>query len=249
MKFKTAKPLALALGLTLAAPAFAQRAGDTILGVGVAFIAPSAGLGPTSSSNPTFPAEAAGFNAALAGTKASIADATTASFSLLHLFTDNIGAELTLGVPPKLKVSLDVPVGTTGPVTLPNAATAKALTPALVAKYFFLDPSSAFRPYVGLGFTYATFQDVTPNANQPLTMALAGKSAKLSSEVAPIYNLGVVYNIDDKWSINTSVAYIALEPRATLVGVGNPAAPGDVTTRAKLKINPTDYIIRIGYKF
>lgn len=234
-------------------PSFAQKAGDTIIGVGGAFISPN-----TSVSQPITTGNAIGipalggataaqyFNARLNGATADIANTSTLSVSALHMFTDNIAAELSVGIPPKFKVSLYLPNGTS-PKQHDDAATAKAHTPALVAKYLFMSPTSEYRPYLGLGVTRATFKNVTPNASDSTVMALAGTSVSMSSSWAPIYNAGVIYNFNEKWSLNASVSYIPLKSDVVFVGPG--VGAGSVTTTAKLTMNPTDYIVRLGYKF
>lgn len=241
------------VGVSLTASGFAQKAGDNIFSVGGVFIAPNSSVGPTSTIGNAIPVPALGgattaqyFNSRLVGASADIANTSTVSFSALHMFTDNWAGELSLGIPPKLKVSLYLPNGTS-PKQHDDAATAKAYTPALVGKYLFFSPSSEVRPYLGLGVMRASFKSVTPNAGDPTVMMLASRSASMSSSWAPVYNAGVLYNLSEKWSINASVSYIPLKSDVTLVGPG--VGAGSITTAANLKINPTDYIVRLGYKF
>jgi outer membrane protein len=213
--------------------AIAQKAGDTILAVGVAVIAPRESLGPLHSVGPA----AAPFNAATAGATVSIDNATTASFSVLHMFSDNIAAELTLGVPPKFDVDVQLPSGSHR-----AAASAKELTPAVVGKYLFKAPADTVRPYLGLGVTHVSFRSVKANTSDPLIARLAGTSASLSSSWAPVYNAGLIYNINERFSVNASVSYIPIKTTATFVGSGT-------TTTGRLKLNPIDYVVRLGYKF
>lgn len=227
-----------AAGLWTSLPAQAQQAGDTIFSLGVARLSPDAGLNPVASSSPTF-------TAALSGADAHIGGVTTATFGALHMFTDHLAAELTLGVPPTLDVDLTVPNGMP-PVSHPRAARARAWTPALVGKWLFREPGSQWRPYLGLGVMYARFDNVRINSADPLVATLAGGSADLASSWAPVYNAGIIYNFNDRWSINASVSYIPLKTDVTLGGAG-PAA--GVTTTTRLDINPTDYVVRIGYRF
>ena len=221
---------------------FAQKAGDTIVNVGLAYIVPN----PSASTPNASGTVAAGvFNPLLAGAQASIDNATTLSFSVMRMFTDNFAGEVSLGIPPELSVSLNLPNGTS-PKFHPDAAKATAYTPAVVAKYLFNEPSSQIRPYIGLGVTHASFKNVNINTGDATVVTLAGSSASMSSSWAPVYNFGFIYNIDDKWSINSSVSYIPLKSDVTMTGTG---AGAGLTTRTTLTINPTDYIVRIGYKF
>jgi len=270
---KTIKLSLLTIALLAATGVQAQKAGDTIVGLGWAHISPSASISPpvvtgnSQTLGSTISTLVAG-NASLANytsaqifggklnvASASIDKANTISFSVLHMLTDDFGAELSIGKPPTLHINLVTPNGSEPAIA--DAAKADALTPAVVAKYFFMNPTSTFRPYLGLGVTHAKFSNITPQSTSPATTVgkLAGLGASMSSSWAPIYNAGVIYNFDEKWSLNASVSYIPLKTDVTLVGSGlsalNPAFAGlgNVTTTTKLTMNPTDYIIRLGYKF
>ena len=221
--------------LAVASGAHAQKAGDNILGIGIAQVVPSTSLGTLNSVGPA----AVPFNGQTAGASSSIDSTTTATIGFLHMFADNIGAELTLGVPPKLSFNLNAP---SGGGQHSGAATATYLAPAIVAKYLFNKPGDQWRPYLGLGATYVSFADVSTNKSDATVQALAGTSASLSSAWAPVYNLGVIYNIDARWSINASVSYIPLRSTVTFVGTGT-------TTTGTVDLNTTDYVIRVGYKF
>lgn len=256
MKNNYLRGIFFTVSLLSATTGFAQKAGDTVLGVGWAFIHPNGSLGSaTTTGGGTIPSgtyagypEAAIFNGALVGASANIDKTSTPTISILHMFTNDIGAELSLGVPPKLTVNMAAPHNPSEPV-VNAAATAKSFTPALVAKYFFNSPESALRPYVGLGVTHASFRSIQPRTSSLTVAELAGTSASLSSTWAPVYNLGLIYNINDKWSINASVSYIPLATDVKFVGPGfSPLLP-PVTTTTRLTINPTDYVIRLGYKF
>jgi outer membrane protein len=181
------------------------------------------------------------FNGYTAGATASAGYAETLSISVLQMFTNHVGLEFSVGVPPT--INFDVRLTS---VDLPRAAKADVLTPTAVAKYLFNSPADKWRPYVGLGLTYASFDKVTADRSSTLVNALGGTSASLSSSWAPVYSLGFIYNINERLSINALAAYIPLKSDLTFVG---PGLSGPVTTTGSLELNPTDYIIRLGYKF
>ncbi len=239
MKRHPSPRIALATAaLSISVASHAQQAGDTIVSVGLASLNPDAGLSTVNSSSPVF-------TGLLAGTRADIDSTTTATLGVLHMFTNRLAAELTLGVPPTLDVSLFVPNGTP-PQSHPNAAKARAWTPALVGKWIFNSPGSAWRPYLGLGVSYAYFDRVRINQSDPLAVTLGGGSADLESSWAPVYNAGFIYHINDRWSLNASVSYVDLKTDVTLRGSG---AGAGVTTRTTLDIKPTDVVVRLGYRF
>ncbi len=116
----------------------------------------------------------------------------------------------------------------------------------MIAKYFFGVPKDQWRPYVGLGVTHVTFTDVKTNAADATVQALAATSASFKSAWAPIYSAGVVYNIDEKWSVVGSVAYLPIKTTATFVG---PGLGVPVTSTGDVKLNTTDYVVRVAYRF
>lgn len=227
--------------LVAASGAFAQKAGDNIVSLGLASINSDVEVGKLSS---TGGAAAPVFQGKLADATAKADSVTTLSMSWLHMYSDNIGAELTLGIPPKLTLDLATPNGTLK--THPAGSTAKALTPAAVAKYFFNTPADKIRPYLGLGVSYVSFRSVEANLADAEVKAFAGSGVSLSSSWTPVYNAGLIYNIDDKWSINGSVSYLPIKTTATFTGSG---AGTGVTTSGDLKLNTTDYVVRVGYRF
>ncbi|PUE56688.1 hypothetical protein B9Z36_10375 [Limnohabitans sp. Rim8] len=235
--------------LVAASGAFAQKAGDNIVSIGLASINPDTNVGPLVSTGAagTPNAVAGAFNASNAGLRGSIGSQTTVSFGWLHMYSDNIGVELSLGIPPKLTLDLQRANGTTEQ----GAATVKSLTPAVIAKYIFNTPQDKIRPYLGLGVSHVSFKDVSPSAAASI-QALAGNGASLESTWAPVYNAGVVYNIDEKWSVIGSVAYLPIRTTATFLGKTGPiplAPANGVTTKSDVGLDTMDYVIRVGYRF
>ena len=244
---KTISKISLACALLVAASgAFAQKAGDNIISMGLASVNPSTSLGKlTSTSSTDSNATGAYFTGALNNATASVGSATTVSFGWLHMYTDNIGAEATFGLPPE--VTLDL---TTTTAPHPGAAKNKIWSPTFVAKYFFGTAEDKWRPYVGLGASYVSFHGIAINSADNTVRYLANTSAAFSSSWAPVYNAGMIYNIDEKWSISGSVSYLPIKATATLVGPGAPAGyTAAVTTTGDVKLNTTDYVVRVGYRF
>lgn len=228
----------LALTAGAATPTFAQKAGDNIYSVGLVSVSPSFSVGKITS---TGPAPFAGvFEQRLTDASASAGSEVTVSVGWLHMYTNNLGAELTLGIPPRLSMNIATPNGVGKYHS--GAAKADALTPAIVGKYFFGTPGQQIRPYVGLGASRVSFDSISINRGDPEVSAFAGTSASLKTSWAPVYNAGMVYNISDRLSLNASVSYIPIKTTVTFVGTG-------VTSTGDLKINTTDYIVRLGYRF
>jgi len=248
MKLKSNLPLgliAVACALT-AQVASAQKAGDNFVYGGMAFSKTNSSLGPVSDSQ-------AAFSSFTTGTTATIENFSTAIISAVHMYTDNVGVELTLGIPPKLKADITAPsVAPLGLVSTPmnSAITQTALFPSVVGMYMFKTPGEKIRPYVGLGVNYTTYSSISPNTSFNTVAAFAGNGVSLSSSWNPVYKLGAIYNIDDRWSINAGLAYVPLSTNVTLQA-NNAITPNNLanTATAKLTINPTDFTIKVGYKF
>jgi outer membrane protein len=237
--YKTAIGLAV---LALAGVASAQKAGDNIVSLGVAVMTQDISVGTLTS---TGGAASSAVTSALANASASTSGATTYSVGWLHLYTDNIATEVTLGAPPHLKLDFKIPNGASGGLSTsqPGAAEADVLTPTLVAKYLFNSPAEKWRPYAGLGVSYVSFQNISTSTG---VAKVAGGGAKLDDTWSPVYNIGMIYNFNERWSINGSISYIPIETKLTMVG--SPASTYGTTT-GTVKFNTTDYVLRVGYKF
>jgi outer membrane protein len=119
-----------------------------------------------------------------------------------------------------------------------------------VGKYFFGSPSDQARPYVGFGVSRVSFHNIKTNQGDATVQALAGTSVDFSSAWAPVYNVGLIYKLDSKWSINGSMSYIPVKTTATFNGPGNPLVSSyPVSTVGDIKLNTMDYVIRLGYSF
>jgi len=241
----------LSLGLIAAAcvlttqVASAQKAGDNFVYGGMAFSKTNSSLGPVTDSQPAFAPQTI-------GTTATIESFNTAIISAVHMYTDNVGVELTLGIPPKLKADITAP-GVSAPLVstpMNSAITQTALFPSVVAMYMFKEPGEKIRPYVGLGVNYTTYSSISPNTSFNTVAVFAGSGATLTSSWNPVYKLGAIYNIDDRWSINAGVAYVPLSTNVTLQA-NTAITPHNLanTATAKLTINPTDFTVKVGYKF
>ncbi|WP_211464466.1 OmpW/AlkL family protein [Collimonas silvisoli] len=231
------KLAALSVLAAFAAPAMAQQAGDNVVNAGWAHI----GLNQSS--------ELLKINGtAIPNTGAHVSDADTLILQFTHFFTDNIAVTADLGIPPKFKLNGAGALQSQGQI-----GTANQWSPALLAKYYFGDANSQFRPYVGAGAAYVWYSNIKINNNfQQLLGAVAGNpgaptSADLSSSLAPVANVGMVYNFDKNWSANFSLSYVKLSTKADLKTQRLDGTTSHATT--KLTLDPLVSVLTIGYKF
>ena len=88
----------------------------------------------------------------------------------------------------------------------------KHLPPTVSANYHFMDSSSAFQPYVGLGLNYTIFFDEEfTGANQ----AAGFSGLDLDASFGFAAQIGFDYMLDEKWLINASARYIDISTTAT----------------------------------
>jgi len=186
----TVKLLALAAALTVASAASAQQSAGTWLGtLGINKITPKVDSGDVSAP-------------ALPGTKADVNSDTKPRFAIAYMVTDNVAAELDLGLPYKHDLIGAGAIQGTGKV-----GSAEALPPTAFVQYRFLPANSKFRPYVGLGLTYAMFQKETGSGQLTALLNTGGPGTtfKLDDKWAVSYQIGGTMKINEKWFLDATV--------------------------------------------
>lgn len=236
------KIAALSLAAAFSLPAAAQSAGDNIVNVGWFHLYTDDSSETLMRTSPS--------PGPVAGSSASVGNADTLGIALTHFFTDNFALTADLGIPPKFKLDGGGTLAGLGEI-----GTAKQWSPALIAKWYFGDKTSKLRPFVGIGATHVWYSSVnlSPSLQRAVTAPFNGgvsgtATAELSSSWAPVYNIGLTYNIDAKWSLGFSVAYIPLDTDAYITGRN---AAGTVISRnqTNLTLDPYVTFLSLGYKF
>ena len=236
------KIAALGLATAFSLPATAQSAGDNIVNVGWFHLYTDDSSETLMRTSPS--------PGSIAGSSASVGNADTVGIAFTHFLTDNFALTADLGIPPKFHLD-----GGGSLAGLGEIGTAKQWSPALIAKWYFGDKNSKLRPFVGLGATRVWYSDVELSSSlqravtAPHNFGVSGTAtADLSSSWAPVYNIGLTYNIDAKWSVGFSIAYISLETDATITG-RNPAGAVISTHTTSLTLDPYVTFLSLGYKF
>ena len=251
MRFKTitaGKKLAfvvLAASTALVTSAsFAQSAGDFLVSTGWLHIAPqdsSTPISATSSNN--------SFAVTLPGSGATVESSDTLGLSLSYFFTDNWAASLDLGIPPTYKLN---GTGSLSPVG--RIGKARQWAPAAIAKYYFGNANSQWRPSLGFGVTHVNYTNIelTNNFQHFIGSTFLDPNAvttvKLSSAWAPVFNAGISYAINKDWYANFSVSYVKLKTTGTLTTPTN-GPLGTVTSTTKLTLDPIVTYVTIGRRF
>jgi outer membrane protein len=215
--------LAVAATLTAASGASAQSAGQWTAKVGINKITPQVVSGDVSAP-------------ALPGSKADVSSDTRPILVFGYGITDNISAELDLGVPYKHDIIGDGAIAGTG-----KLGSVQALPPTAFIQYRFFEPSAMFRPYVGAGVTYAYFQKATGSGQLTALTNPGGPPAtfKIDNKFAASAQLGVAVSFNERWYAD--VAYVKTWLKTTV--------KFSTGQTQQMTLDPQAVSIGIGYKF
>jgi outer membrane protein len=186
--------------------------------------------------------------AALAGSDVESGNATTVIFVYERRFTPNFGAEIVLGVPPEIDGNA------TGPLAdllqrlgqSSTVLTAKNVAPTLIFNYYFLEPESPWRPYVGAGINYTYFADIESS--------IPGADIDMSDSWGWAVQAGLSYAVSKQWGLFASVTRVDVKSdvtaRATLT-LPTPIGPQNVpvTVKTEIDFKPVTYQIGVWYAF
>jgi outer membrane protein len=204
--------------------AFAQTAGTWMARVGATTIAPQVSSGYLSA--PDF----------MGGTKTDVSSDTQLSGGITYMYTDHVSVDVPLALPFKHKLIGDGALKGAGDV-----GEVKALPISVFLQYRFMEANARFRPYVGLGLTYAYFFDEQGNGKLTAATNPGGTPTKLSvdSKWKLTPEIGATFAINDKWFINIFYTKSNLSTTTHL-------SSGQ---HMDIALDPAAYGIDIGYKF
>ena len=220
----TVKFLLIPAVLACAAAAQAQTAGTWMVRGGVTKITPNVSSGDLSAPS-------------LAGTKASINSSTKVSGGITYMLDNNISIDVPLSVPFEHEISGDGAVLGAGKI-----ADVKALPATVLIQWRFMEPTSAFRPYVGAGLTYAAFYGA--RSTSTLTAISGGTPSNpttlsIDSKWAATVQVGASFAIDSNWFVDANYTYTPLTTRTTL----------STGQTQDIKLDPSSISLAVGYRF
>ena len=218
-----AKTLVAAAALACAAGASAQSAGQFTAKFGFNQLTPKVESGDISAP-------------ALPFTKADVSRDIQPVVIIAYGLTDNISLEGALGTPYKHKIMGAGSIAGTG-----ELGTVEALPPTLFAQYRFFAPNAAFRPFVGIGATYAYFMKergsgkltaLTNPGGNPTTFDIDNKFTYTAQ-------VGVAMNLSEKWFADVTVNKSRLRTDVHFSTGQN----------QHMKLDPVAVVLAVGYKF
>ncbi len=220
---RAAQALVAIAAMTLASAASAQSAGTFTAKVGLNKITPHVTSGDLSAP-------------ALPHTKADVESDTKPTLTLAYMLTDNISAEMHLGVPYKHNLMGAGAIKGTG-----KLGTSEVLPPTLLMQYRFFDANAMIRPYVGAGLTYAYFQKERGSGAMTALLNPGGEPStyRLQNKLAGSIQLGATLAFNERWFADVGVIKTYLKTRASF----------STGQTQEIKLDPTAVSIGIGYKF
>jgi outer membrane protein len=218
------KTLAIAVALLSAsASALAQTAGSWAVALGYNNIAPQGTSDPLIAPS-------------IVNSTTKVSSDAQPIVNFTYMFTDHIAAEFGLGTPYTHKLS-----GAGSLQGADNLGSLKQLPPTLFGQYRFLEASSAFRPFVGVGVTYAIFRDekgsgtltAISNPGGPPTTFTVDNAWGVTPEI------GLTYAFNGKW-------FAEVMAGKTYISTTVHLSTGQTS---KAPLNPIVSAVSIGYRF
>ena len=162
------------------------------------------------------------------GADAESGDATTLLLTYERLITPQIGIELVLGIPPKIKARATGTVAFLGDDVL----SAQNVSPTVFAVYHFGESGSMWRPYLGAGINFTRFVSIKSKLAPSVTM---------SDSIGWAVEAGVDYALSSQWGLFGSVA--ALQVKSKIV------ASGVTVLQTTIDFRPIVYSVGVAYRF
>ena len=197
---QTLKFIGTALVLGTVFSASAQTSGTWLGRLGLTNITPQ-----VTSGNMTAPS--------FTNTQTDVGGDTQLSGGITYMYTDNISVDVPLALPFKHKL-----FGAGALEGIGQIGAVKALPFTVFAQYRFNQSDSVFRPYLGLGLTYAYFFDATGSGTLTSLTNPGGSATTLSvqSKFALSPQVGFTYVLNERWMLDGSYSKTYLKTRTSL---------------------------------
>ncbi len=223
----------LGLGLTIGQPVSAMDAGDMILRIGAAHVAPDASSGGVLGSNGL---------GLISGTDGiSVDDGVAASIQFTYMLSDSLGFSVLAATP----FSHDIDgAGALGGLPVGEV---KHLPPTLSLEYQF--ETTGWQPYLGLGVNYTTFFDesTTDQLNDALSGVLGASvtssDLKLDDSVGVAAHAGADFDLTEQLTFSVSGWWLNIDTDADVIVNGTRA------TTVEVDIDPWVFSVGLGWKF
>ena len=187
--------------LTLGSAAQAQSQGSWLVRGGIMQLAPQVTSGTLSAPS-------------LAGAQSGVSNSTQYAGGVTYMLSNSVAIDLPLALPFKHNL-----YGTGSIAGVGKIGDTKAIPATVMVQYRFGEASGMFRPYLGLGVTYAKFDgEHTTAVLSGLTggTPLSPTTLSIQSKLAATMQVGASYKIDERWFVDGSFTKTPLKTRNTL---------------------------------
>lgn len=151
--------------------------------------------------------------------------------TVTYMMSDSFGLEVLLGLP----FTHEVSNAGKGGVASGVVAEVSHLPLSFAAQYYFAEPDSDVRPYVGAGFNYTTFLDEEGKG------ILDGKKITVDASFGYAVQAGVDITVNDDLFVNFSAWYLDVE---TDIHIDDPTLES-----VNITIDPLALMVAVGYTF
>ena len=216
--------LAAVATLALSSNAHAQSQGSWLVRGGIMQLAPQVTSGNLSA--PSLP-----------GAQSSVSNSTQYAGGITYMLSNSVAIDLPLALPFKHDLYGAGTIAGVGKI-----GDTKAIPATVMVQYRFGEASGMFRPYLGLGITYAKFDgEHTTAALSGLTggTPLTPTTLSIQSKLAATLQVGASYKIDERWFVDGSITKTPLKTRNTL----STGQTLDIT------LNPIGVSLGVGMRF
>ena len=187
--------------LTFGSAAQAQSQGSWLVRGGIMQLAPQVTSGTLSAPS-------------LAGAQSGVSNSTQYAGGVTYMLSNSVAIDLPLALPFKHNL-----YGTGSIAGVGKIGDTKAIPATVMVQYRFGEASGMFRPYLGLGVTYAKFDgEHTTAVLSGLTggTPLTPTTLSIQSKLAATMQVGASYKIDERWFVDGAITKTPLKTRNTL---------------------------------
>lgn len=173
----------------------------------------------------------------LPGAQTAVGNSTQLAGGITYMVSNNLAIDLPLALPFKHDLYGSGSIAGVGKI-----GDTKAVPATLMLQYRFGDASAVFRPYMGIGVTYAKFD------GEHSTAALSGLTGgtpsnptllSIQSKLAGTAQVGGSYKIDERWFVDAALTKTPLSTRNTL----------STGQTLDIKLNPLGISVGVGMRF
>ena len=210
--------------LSFGSAAQAQSQGSWLVRGGITQLAPQVTSGNLSAPS-------------LTGVQTGVSNSTQLSGGITYMLSNSVAIDLPLALPFKHNL-----YGTGSIAGVGKIGDTKAIPATVMVQYRFGEAGGLFRPYLGLGVTYAKFDSEHSTA---ALSALTGGTPliptrlSIESKLAATLQLGGTYKIDERWFVDGAITKTPLKTRNTL----STGQTLDIT------LNPVGISLGVGMRF